>query len=102
MYKQNSISLREEIFDMTTLSKVIVLGIILAVISSIISLFSLIVMKGKTELAFGGWDKLTVVEIVLMAILLGFVSGICKEIFFRGCQKLLWEYSWRKYRTLIV
>ena len=38
-------------------------------------------------MAFGGWDRLTVGEIVLMAISLGFVSGICKEIFFRGFAK---------------
>ena len=87
LYKQSGISLKEEIFDKSTLSKDIVLGIILAVISSVISLFSFIVMRGRTDLAFGGWDRLTVGEIVLMTISLGFVSGICKEIFFRGFAK---------------
>lgn len=87
LYKQSGISLKEEIYDKATLRKDIVFGIILAVISSIISLFSLIVMKGRTDLAFEGWDRLTVGEIVLMAISLGFVSGICKEIFFRGFAK---------------
>lgn len=87
LYKQSGISLKEEIFDKSSLSKDIVLGIILAAISSAISLFSLIVMKGRTDLAFGGWDRLTVGEIVLMTISLGFVSGICKEIFFRGFAK---------------
>lgn len=87
LYKQSGISLKEEIFDKSTLSKDIVLGIILAGTSSVISLFSLIVMRGRTDLAFGGWDRLTVGEIVLMAISLGFVSGICKEILFRGFAK---------------
>ena len=87
LYKQNGISLKEEIFDKASLSKDVVLGIVLAVISSVISLFSLIVMKGRTHLAFGGWDRLTVGEIVLMTISLVFVSGICKEIFFRGLAK---------------
>ena len=68
LYKQSGISLKEEIFDKSTLSKDIVLGIILAVISSVISLFSFIVMRGRTDLAFGGWDRLTVGEIVLMTI----------------------------------
>lgn len=87
LYKQSGISLKKEIFDKSTLSKDIVLGIILAVISSVISLFSLVVMRGRTDLAFDGWDRLTVGEIVLMVISLGFVSGICKEIFFRGFAK---------------
>ncbi len=87
LYKQSGISLKEEIFDKSSLSKDIVLGISLAVISSVISLFSLIVVRGRTDLAFGGWGRLTMGEIVLMAISLGFVSGICKEIFFRGFAK---------------
>ncbi len=87
LYKQGGISLKEEIFDKSSLSKDIVLGISLAVISSVISLFSLILMRGRTDLAFGGWDRLTMSEIVLMAISLGFVSGFCKEIFFRGFAK---------------
>lgn len=87
LYKQSGISLKEEIFDKSSLSKDIVFGIILAVISSAISLISLIVMKGRTDLAFSGWDRLTVSEIVLMTISLVFVSGICKEIFFRGFAK---------------
>lgn len=87
LYKQSGISLKKEIFDKSGLGKDIVLGIILAVISSVISLFSLIVMKGRTDLAFDGWDGLTVGEIVLMTVSLGFVSGICKEIFFRGFAK---------------
>ena len=87
LYKQSGISLKEEIFDKSTLSKDIVFGIILAVISSVISLLSFIVMRGRTDLAFDGWDRLTMDETVLMAISLGFVSGICKEIFFRGFAK---------------
>lgn len=87
LYKQSGLSLKEEIFDKSSLSKDVVLGIVLAVISSVISLFSIVVMKGRTDLAFGGWDRLTVSEIVLMTIALVFVSGICKEIFFRGFAK---------------
>ncbi len=87
LYKRGGISLKEEIFDKSSISKDIVLGIVLAVISSVISLFSLVVMKGRSSLAFVGWDRLTISEIVLMTVSLGFVSGICKEIFFRGFAK---------------
>ncbi len=87
LYKQSGISLKEEIFDKSSISKDVVLGIVLAVISSVISLFSLVVMKGRSSLAFAGWDRLTLSEIVLMTVSLVFVSGICKEIFFRGFAK---------------
>lgn len=87
LYKQSGISLKKEIFEKSSLSKDIALGILLAVVSSVISLPSLIVMKGRTDLAFAGWDRLTASEIVLMIISLGIVSGICKEIFFRGFAK---------------
>lgn len=87
LYKQSGISLKKEIFEKSSLSKDIALGILLAIASSAISLLSLIVMKGRTDLAFAGWSRLTVSEIVLMIISLGIVSGICKEIFFRGFAK---------------
>lgn len=87
LYKQGGISLKKEIFEKSSLSKDIALGFLLAIASSAISLLSFIVMKGRTDLAFAGWDRLTVSEIVLMIISLGIVSGICKEIFFRGFAK---------------
>lgn len=87
LYNQSGISLKKEIFEKASLSKDIVLGILLAIVSSAISLLSLIVIKGRTDSAFAGWDRLTASEIVLMIISLGFVSGICKEIFFRGFAK---------------
>lgn len=87
LYKQSGVSLKKEIFEKSSLSKDIVLGILLAVVSSAISLLFLIVMKGRTDLAFAGWDRLTASEIILMIISLGFVSGICKEIYFRGFAK---------------
>lgn len=87
LYKQSGISLKKEIFDKSSLSKDIALGGILAVISSAISLLSLIIGRGRSDLAFDGWNRLTVGEIVLMIISLVFVSGICKEIYFRGFAK---------------
>ncbi|MBR5091748.1 MAG: hypothetical protein IK093_20180, partial [Ruminiclostridium sp.] len=87
LYKENGISLTKEIAAKETLGKDIALGIVLAVISSVVSLLSLLVSKGRTELAFGGWSSLSVGEIILMMISLGFVSGICKEIYFRGFAK---------------
>ena len=87
LYKQNGISLKNEIFKKNDLIRDIGLGVLLAVISSAISLFSLVVATGRTDLAFSGWEKLSINQIVLMIISLVFVSGICKEIFFRGFAK---------------
>lgn len=87
LYRQSGLSLKNEIFDKYTLGKDIILGIVLAVVSASISLLSLLIMKGRTELAFEGWGRLSISEIILMTISLGFVSGICKEIFFRGFAK---------------
>ena len=87
LYKNSGISLKNEIFSKECLVKDIVLGVILAGISSAISLLSLLVAKGRTDLAFSGWGNLTVGEIILMAVSLGVVSGVCKEIYFRGVAK---------------
>ncbi|MCH5193710.1 MAG: CPBP family intramembrane metalloprotease [Oscillospiraceae bacterium] len=87
LYKNSGISLKDEIFNKGSLKKDIVLGVTLAVISSLISLLSIVVNKGRTSLAFEGWGSLSVSEILLMVVSLGFVSGICKEIYFRGLAK---------------
>jgi membrane protease YdiL (CAAX protease family) len=85
--KENDISLKNEIYSKETLGRDIMLGVVLAAVSTVVSLLSLLVSKGRTELAFPGWNRLSVGEIVLMIISLGFVSGICKEIYFRGLAK---------------
>lgn len=64
LYKQNGISLKDEIYDRKSLGKDVLTGIVLAVISSAVSLISLFVAKGRTEMAFSGWEKLSVGEIL--------------------------------------
>lgn len=51
------------------------------------NMISFVLNKGRTELAFAGWGRLSVSQIILMSISLGLVSGICKEIYFRGFAK---------------
>ena len=87
LYKQNGISLKDEIFSTRSLGKDILLGILLAGVSAAVGLLSLFIAKGRTGLAFAGWKDLSVGEIVLMTVSLGLVSGICKEIYFRGFAK---------------
>lgn len=94
LFKKNKISLKNEIYEKKSLKKDVLLGIALAIISSLISLFSLIISKGRTELAFSGWGALSIGQIILMIISLGLVSGISKEIFFRGLSKNFCGKAW--------
>lgn len=102
LYKQNGINLKNEIFDRKSLGKDILTGVVLAVISSAISLLSLLVTKGRTELAFSGWENLSIGEIILMIVSLGFVSGICKEIYFRGLAKNFCGSVWGETASLLI
>ena len=102
LYKQSGLNLKDEIYNIKSLGKDIVMGIVIAVISSVISLLSLFVAKGRTELAFSGWEKLSVGEIVLMIASLGFVSGICKEIYFRGFAKNFCGSIWGETAALLI
>ena len=88
LFKENGISLKDEIYSEKTLGKDIALGIALAVVSLLVGLIFLFINKGRTELAFTGWENLSAGEMTLGVIALGAISGICKEIYFRGLAKL--------------
>ena len=102
LYKQNVINLKDEIYNRKSLGKDIFMGIVLAVISSVISLLSLFVAGGRTELAFSGRERLSVGEIILMIVSLGFISGICKEIYFRGLAKKFCGSVWGETAALLI
>lgn len=102
LYKDSSISLKDEVFSRDSLIKDTLLGVSLAVISSIISLLSLIVNKGRSDYAFTGWGSLSIGEIMLMTISLGIVSGICKEIYFRGLAKNFCESAFGEIGALLL
>lgn len=87
LYKANGISLKKEICEREVLGGDIIWGFILAAIASLLSLLWLPVYKGRTELAFVEDGKLGVGVTILYVISLVFVSGICKEIYYRGFAK---------------
>ena len=87
LYKANGISLKKEIYERETLGGDILWGVILAIAASLLSLLSLPIYKGRTELAFVEDEKMGVGITILYVIALVFVSGICKEIYFRGFQE---------------
>lgn len=87
LYHQSGISLKKEIADKKTLGRDILLGVAALGASLIIALgYSFVFAAGRSELAYNDTD--TSVGITIMKIIaLVFVSGICKEIYFRGFAK---------------
>lgn len=88
LYKENGISLKDEIYDKKTLIKDILIGIGAYAISEILGdiygyLIDLIPGIGVTDLARQGKEmgiNVAIMEIIALVI----VSGIVKEIYFRG------------------
>ena len=78
---------QKEIFKRENLGRDILWGIILAIIASLLSLLWLPVYKGRTELGFAEDGRMGVGVTILYVISLVFVSGICKEIYYRGFAK---------------
>lgn len=87
LFKTNGISLKNEICSKKTLGKDILYGIIALAGTEIVGLVSILADKGKTEMAYV-MTKPSAEIIILWFISLGLVSGIIKEIFFRGLAKI--------------
>ncbi len=88
LYKENGISIKDEIYDKKTLGKDILYGVGAFIASEVIGdvygwLINLIPGIGTTELARQGRELNTGV-VIMDVIALILVSGICKEIYFRG------------------
>lgn len=87
LYKQYNISLKNEIIERKTLGKDILIGLAALAVSLIISLlYGFIYSAGSSDLAYKGSDT-TVGTTIMKIVSLGVVSGICKEIYFRGFAK---------------
>lgn len=86
LFKQNGISLKNEIFEKKTLGRDILYGIAALAVTEIFSLAYTFILRGRTELAYTATDN-SIETTVIKIIALTFVSGICKEIYFRGFAK---------------
>ena len=87
LYRQNGISLKKEIAEKKTLGRDILFGLAALAASLMVSLgYAFVFAAGRTELAFVDTDT-SVGTTVIKIIALVFVSGICKEIYFRGFAK---------------
>lgn len=86
LFKQNGISLKNEIFEKKTLGRDILYGIAALAVTELFSLAYVFILSGQTELAHTNTD-ISVETTIIKIIALAFVSGICKEIYFRGFAK---------------
>ena len=87
LFKENGISLKEEILGKKASWKDILIGIIALALSGVAALIQTFVYMGQTDLAFKA-DRPSVGITIMGVIALGFVSGIVKEILFRGLAKV--------------
>ena len=87
LFKENGISLKNEIFNKKTLGKDIIFGIVALALSGIAALIFAFFYKFQTDLAAEHTHP-TVGLTIMGVIALGLVSGIVKEIFFRGFAKI--------------
>ena len=86
LFKQNDISLKKEIAEKKTLSRDILYGIAALAVTKIFNLAYTFTLSGRTDLAYTNTDT-SIGTTVIKIIALTFVSGICKEIYFRGFAK---------------
>ena len=87
LFKENGISLKEEILGKKTSWKDILIGIIALALSGVAALIQTFVYMGQSDLAFKA-DRPSVGITIMGVIALVFVSGIVKEILFRGLAKV--------------
>lgn len=86
LYKSNGINIKKEIFEKETLACDILWGILLMVLAAVADLAFQLINLGRTNLAFNG-GRLSLGMAILYFFSLVPISGICKEIYFRGFAK---------------
>ena len=87
LFKENGLSIKEEIFGKRLTGKVILTAIIALALSGATALIQTFVYMGQTDLAFKA-ERPSIGITVMGVIALGLVSGIVKEILFRGLAKV--------------
>ena len=87
LFKENGLSLKDEIFGKKTLRKDILYGIAALALTGIPTFLSTFVYGLQTDMACKG-EEMTPGSFIMGVLALGIVSGIVKEIFFRGLAKV--------------
>ena len=87
LFKENEISLKDEIYKRETLKKDIGAGVIALALTGIVTLIFSFFYRFQSDMAYSAVKPTTGLTI-LGIISLGLVSGTVKEIFFRGFAKV--------------
>ncbi|MCR4641230.1 MAG: CPBP family intramembrane metalloprotease [Lachnospiraceae bacterium] len=87
LFKESGLSLKDEIFEKKTLGKDIFIGVIALALTGIPSILSTFIYGCQTDMAYKA-GKPTIGLTIMGILALGLVSGIVKEIFFRGMAKV--------------
>ena len=87
LFKENGLSIKKEIFGKRLTGKVILTSVIALALSGATALIQTFVYMGQTDLAFKA-ERSSIGITVMGVIALGLVSGIVKEILFRGLAKV--------------
>ena len=87
LFKENGLSIKKEIFGKRLTGKVILTAVIALALSGVTALIQTFVYMGQTDLAFKA-ERSSIGITVMGVIALGLVSGIVKEILFRGLAKV--------------
>ncbi len=87
LFKENGLRLKDEIFEKKTLGKDILIGVIALAITGIPTILSSLIYGCQTDMAYKG-EKPTIGLTIMGILALGLVSGIVKEILFRGLAKV--------------
>ncbi len=98
LYREQKISLKTEILEKDTLVGDILAGIFLLLIAVFIDCCFIPIYSMKSDLGYSDLDKMPLCLGIIGVISLVFVSGICKEIYFRGfavnmCSAVFGEWS---------
>ena len=86
LFKENGLSLKDEIFEKKSLGKDILFGVIALALTGIPAILSTFIYGFQTDMAYKA-GKPTVGLTIMGVLALGLVSGIVKEILFRGLAK---------------
>ena len=87
LFKENGLSLKDEIVEKKALGKDILIGIAALALTGIPSILSAFIYRCQTDMAYKA-VKPTIGLTIMGILALGLVSGIIKEIFFRGLAKV--------------
>ncbi len=97
LYREQKMSLKKEILEKDTLAGDILASVIILFVAALVDCCFIPIYNIKSGLGYFDLDKMSIGLGIMGVISLVFVSGICKEIYFRGfavnmCREVFGEW----------